>query len=300
MSDHDPDFAVDPENLMNENSSLEIRKKQDTRNSAAVSTMENPDLEREEIIMLTSIISDRDFRSTQRQEQSMFLDPEDIKPFEPLKSVMAKRTTFYSSASFLITESSHKCDQTDPSTYKAFPEISGIVAEDFSRINARQVSMVERAKKKLTKLFQEYIYNPQEDSSEIMSEDESSTSLPKSDLALRFPDTYDPIQQKASLDWRVVALFDDYMVKEAKREVAGHPIVKKIQGEAAEEFLQQQKEAENQVALFSIITRVNPYVPLIGADTYPLRGECIKYCWKGSIWRLSPQNNLGGHDSCSE
>ncbi|CAH1975305.1 unnamed protein product [Acanthoscelides obtectus] len=121
MSDHDPDFAVDPENLMNENSSLEIRKKQDTRNSAAVSTMENPDLEREEIIMLTSIISDRDFRSTQRQEQSMFLDPEDIKPFEPLKSVMAKRTTFYSSASFLITESSHKCDQTDPSTYKAFP-----------------------------------------------------------------------------------------------------------------------------------------------------------------------------------
>nr|CAI5835059.1 unnamed protein product [Callosobruchus analis] len=123
--------------------------------------------------------------------------------------------------------------------------------------------MVERAKNKLAKLFRKYIYNGQEDDEdeeedeeeeeeddEEVDEDDGGSSG-KSDLTLRIHDTFHPIQQKASLDWQVVALFDNYMVKETKREVAGFPIARKIQGEAVDEFVQKQKEAEEQVVYIS-------------------------------------------------
>ncbi|VEN63145.1 unnamed protein product [Callosobruchus maculatus] len=120
--------------------------------------------------------------------------------------------------------------------------------------------MVERAKTKLTKLFRKYIYDSRDgeyDEEEEEEEDdddaseegdeEDSGSMDKSDLALRIHDAFDPIQQKASLDWQVAALFDNYMVKQTKREVAGHPIARKIQGEAIDEFVQKQEEATKQV-----------------------------------------------------
>nr|CAH7746720.1 unnamed protein product [Callosobruchus chinensis] len=110
--------------------------------------------------------------------------------------------------------------------------------------------MVERAKNRLAKLFRKYIYNGQEDVEEEEESDEEDGGFgSKSDLNLCIQDTFEPMQQKASLDWQVVALFDNYMVKETKREVAGHPIARKIQGEALDEFKQKRKEAEEQVGV---------------------------------------------------